>query len=268
LDYYYFTFQQKVRPWGIYSEFETTNIGGTRNILTAIEQSVDKPRLVYISSFTALVINYYNKDDLPDWAPYSKSKALTEDLVRGCSLDNKVVLRLGWLWGNDDDVLLPKLISLSKNPLWKICPPVYPLSTQHITNACEAVYLTASIPTLPSQLYEFNDPDGDMSVEDFLETYIKAASPPSTNVPRPFEKFRAPEWFVWGIIAFIEIIPFVNYGKKWVVEGFSREPLMLLFHDHTLDCSKAKKELGYVGRVRRAEGLDEVSRIRRSNEML
>ena len=254
----------KVQPWGIFSVFEVINIGGTRKLVTAIEQSANKPRLVYISSFTALVSNHHDKDNIPNWAPYAKSKALSEDIVLDSSLSDKVLLRLGWLWGKDDDVLLPKLISLSKNPLWKICPHAYPISIQHVTNACEAVYLVAKIPSLPSQLYEFKDSDGDITIEDFLELYVKAASLPSDNVPRPFENFRAPKWLVWGLVTFVECIPFLNYGKKWVIEGMTREPLMLLFNDYRLDDAKARKEVGYVGNVRRAEGFDEVVEMRRS----
>ncbi|CAG8464989.1 7474_t:CDS:2 [Paraglomus occultum] len=252
----------KVRPWGVFSEFEVINIGGTRKLVTVIEQSANKPRLVYISSFTALVSNHHDKDNIPNWAPYSKSKALSEDIVLNSSISDKVLLRLGWLWGKDDNVLLPKLVSLSKNPLWKICPRSYPVSIQHVTNACEAVYLVAKNPSLPSQLYEFKDPDGDIDVEDFLESYVKAASQRSDNVPRPFENFRAPKWLVWGFITFVECIPFLNYGKKWALEGMTREPLMLLFNDYRLNDAKARKEIGYVGHVRRAEGLDEVAEMR------
>src|SRR5438128_1620416 len=84
---------------------------------------------------------------------------------------------------------------MSKNPLWKISPEAYPVSIHHVTNACEAVYLMANIPSSPSQLYEFKDPDGDIGIEDFLELYVKAASPASTYVPRLKNSERQGGWY-------------------------------------------------------------------------
>ncbi|CAG8595697.1 30691_t:CDS:2 [Racocetra persica] len=109
----------KVQPWGYFAEFENVNIKGTLQFLSIISTLPQKPRFIYISSFTALISNHYSKDALPDWAPYSKSKCLAEDLILKSTYSNVIILRLGWLWGKDDNVLLPKL----KNLMSDVNPP-------------------------------------------------------------------------------------------------------------------------------------------------
>ncbi|KAG9299739.1 hypothetical protein G9A89_013099 [Geosiphon pyriformis] len=251
----------KVNSWGYFEDFEKVNIQGTKllvAILSSLPASVEPPRFIHISSFTALLSAHYPKESLPDWAPYSKSKCLSEDIVLKASLRDVAILRLGWLWGNDDNVLLPKLYDLSRNPIWKISPTAYPISTQHIKNACEAVYCATISELLPSIIYEFQDPEGDIQVEDFTELYVGAAYD-LKHVSRPFSNFRLPRWLVFGGITLVEWIPLLGYGKKWVFEGMSREPLICLHRDLRLDATKAREEIGYVGQITRKEGLTQLA---------
>ncbi|CAG8542274.1 12170_t:CDS:2 [Ambispora gerdemannii] len=241
-------------------DFEKINIQGTQilvDILKSLPASVDPPRLVHISSFTAKIANHIPGDVLPDWAPYSKSKHLTEALVANSKLNDVVILRLGWLWGKDDDVLLPQIYRLQKNPIWKVSPPAYPLSIQHITNACESIYCASTVETTPSLIYEFKDRESDIEIEDFVEMYVGAAYD-LKKVMRPFNRLRAPQSLIFGIFTFVEWIPFLGYGTKWVFDGFSREPLYILYHDYRLNDEKARGELGYAAKISREEGLNEL----------
>ncbi|CAG8521324.1 13197_t:CDS:2 [Acaulospora colombiana] len=261
----------KVQPWGIYEEFQKNNVEGTRRLLSIIESMPHKPRLIYTSSFTALINRHFSEDTIPDWAPYSKSKFNSEYLVRKSSLTDVIILRLGWLWGKNDSVLLPKLYSLCMNPAWKVTPASYPLSTLHIDNACESIYLACKISkdqvsadttttgdtTPPKKVYEIEDPEGEIEMEDFVESYVGTAY--NIKPPRPFKNFRLPRWLVWGTITAVEWIPFLGYGRKWVMEGMSREPLLCLFKDYRLQTESAVKELGYVGKVSRKQGLAELA---------
>ncbi|CAG8609086.1 6631_t:CDS:1, partial [Ambispora leptoticha] len=254
-----------VQPWGIFADFERTNVQGTQllaDILKSLPAAVDPPRLVHISSFTAKIANHIPVDELPDWAPYSKSKCLTEVLLRDSQLHNLVILRLGWLWGKDDNVLLPLLYRLQKNPIWKICPTACPLSIHYITNACESIYCAMTAEKIPSLIYEFKDREGDMEIEDFIEMYVGAAYDVK-KVPRPFNIIRAPRSLVFGFFTLVEWIPFLGYGTAWVFDGFSREPLHLSHHDYRLNNEKAINELGYVAKVSREEGINELMEKRK-----
>ncbi|KAF0406185.1 NADP-binding protein [Gigaspora margarita] len=252
-----------VQPWGYFTEFEKVNIQGTSQLLSIISTLPQKPRFIYISSFTALLSNHYSKDALPDWAPYSKSKCLAEDLVLKSNYSNVIVLRLGWLWGNDDNVLLPKLKNLSKNPLWLFTPECWELSILHVTNACEAIFLSwfhqfEANQVEENKIYEIEDSEGKIKVEDFMEFYVGAVS--NVNPPRPFT-IRPPKWLIWGSITFIEWIPFLGYSKRWMFDGCNRESLLCLFQDFRLYSDNAKKELGYVGHVSREQGIQELKRM-------
>ncbi|CAG8629944.1 22290_t:CDS:2 [Cetraspora pellucida] len=254
----------KVQPWGYFTDFEKVNIKGTSQLLSIISTLPQKPRFIYISSFTSLISNHYPKDALPDWAPYSKSKCLAEDLVLKSTYSNVIVLRLGWLWGKDDTILLPKLTNLSKNPLWLFTPDCWELSILHVTNACEAIFLSCIHQFEADQIeertiYEIEDSQGKVKVEDFMEFYVGAAT--DVSPPRPFKTFRAPKWLIWGSITFIEWIPFLGYSKRWMLDGMNRESLLCLFQDYRLYSDNAKKELGYVGHVSREQGIQELKRM-------
>ncbi|CAG8713389.1 13155_t:CDS:2 [Dentiscutata erythropus] len=254
----------KVQPWGYFPEFEKVNVQGTSLLLSIISNLPQKPRFIYISSFTALISNHYPKDALPDWAPYSKSKCLTENLILKSTYSNVIILRLGWLWGKDDDTLLPKLKNLSKNPLWLFTPECYELSILHVTNACEATFLSCVHQFKANQvegkkIYEIEDSEGKIKVEDFMEFYVGTVS--KVNPPRPFTTFRPPKWFIWGAITFVEWIPFLGYSKRWMFDGCNRESLLCLFQDYRLYSDNAKQELGYVGIVSREQGIQELKRM-------
>ncbi|CAG8503570.1 14004_t:CDS:2 [Acaulospora morrowiae] len=256
----------KVQPWGFYEEFERITIGGTRLLLSIIESLPKKPRLIYTSSFTALIGRHFPEGAiLPNWAPYSKSKHFSEEYVLKSSIPETICLRLGWLWGKHDNVLLPKLYDLCTNPIWKLVPKCCHLSILHIDNACESIFLACKLPkdlftTGEKKIYEIEDVEGKISVEDFVDIYVGTAY--NMKPPRPFEKFRLPEWFVWGAVAFIESIPLLGYGKKWVIGVISREPLFCIFRDYRLKPKNVKEELGYVGKVSREEGLAELAACR------
>nr|CAG8610274.1 4657_t:CDS:2 [Entrophospora candida] len=233
----------KVNNWGYYEEFEKINVQGTLNLLNAIESlnsnNTKSRRFVLISSFTAKLNNHYPNDSLPDWAPYSKSKCLKEQTVINkisafSSINEIIILRLGWIWGKDDTSLLPKLNDLSKNPLWKITP------------------------TTPIRIYEIKDDTEDITMEEFIDFYVGTAY--DIIPPKPFNSFRFSKGLVFNIVGFIENIPFLNYAKSWVIGSICRESLVCIFKPYNLDNSKASSELGYVGKISREEGLIELKK--------
>ncbi len=162
------------------------------------------------------------------------------------------------MWGKDDNVLVPMLYNLSRNPIWKIVPRSYPLSINHVTNACEAIYLSCITNTNKNtkRIYEIEDNEGKVEMDDFLEFYV--ASTYNVKPARPFKNFRFPRWLVWGSVTFAEYIPLLGYGKTWIFDGMNRESLLCLYRDYRLDSTKAKEEIGYVGKVSREQGMAEL----------
>ncbi|CAB4435704.1 unnamed protein product [Rhizophagus irregularis] len=250
----------KVQPYGYYEEHERINVQGTALLLSLIEslQRSNKPRFVYISSFAAHLSDYFPIDSLPDWAPYSKSKCLSEKEIMKSSFEDIIILRLGWLWGKDDSVLAPMLYNLCRNPIWKITPQSLPLSITHVTNACEAIYLSCITEknNNSKSIYEIEDTEGKVEMDDFVVFYIGSAY--NIEPPRPFKNFRAPKWLVWGLITSVEYIPFLGYSKTWIFDGINRECLVCLYRNYQLDSTNAREELNYIGKVSREQGIAEL----------
>ncbi|RIA81871.1 hypothetical protein C1645_782874 [Glomus cerebriforme] len=253
----------KVQPYGYYEEHDKINVQGTVLLLSLIEslRTSNKPRFVYISSFAARLSDHFPIDSLPDWAPYSKSKCLSEKEIMKSSYDDIIILRLGWLWGKDDNVLAPMLYNLCRNPLWKITPQSFPLSITHVTNACEAIYLSCITAknNNSKRTYEIEDIEGKVEMDDFVDFYIGSAY--NIKPPRPFKNFRAPRWLAWGLITSVEYIPLLGYSKTWMIDGMNRECLLCLYENYQLDSTKAKEELNYISKVSREQGIAELMEL-------
>ncbi|CAG8617903.1 12005_t:CDS:2 [Funneliformis caledonium] len=252
----------KVQPYGYYEEHDKINVLGTSLLLSLVESlpTSNKPRFVHISSFTARLNDHFPIDSLPDWAPYSKSKCHSEKEILKSSFDDIIILRLGWLWGRDDNVLVPMLYNLCRNPIWKIIPKSQTLSITHITNACEAIYLSCITSNKNSKrVYEIEDNEGKVEMDDFLEFYV--GSTYNINPSRPSKTFRAPRWLVWVFFTFVESIPLLGYSKTWIFDGMNRECSLCLYKDYQLDSAKAKEEIGYAGIVSREQGIFELAEL-------
>jgi len=261
----------KVQPYGYYEEHERINVQGTALLLSLIEslQTSNKPRFVYISSFAARLSDHFPTDSLPDWAPYSKSKCLSEKEIMKSSLEDIIILRLGWLWGRDDNVLVPMLYNLCRNPIWKITPQSFPLSITHVTNACEAIYLSCVTEKKNNSksIYEIEDNEGKVEMDDFVEFYVGSAY--NIEPPRPFQIFKAPKWLVWGFVTSVEYIPLLGYSKTWIFDGINRECYVCLYKNYQLDSTKAREELNYIGKVSREQGMVELAELsKKKNSIL
>uniref|UniRef100_A0A1D1ZIV5 Sterol-4-alpha-carboxylate 3-dehydrogenase, decarboxylating n=1 Tax=Anthurium amnicola TaxID=1678845 RepID=A0A1D1ZIV5_9ARAE len=249
----------KVQPYGYYDEHEKINVQGTALLLSLVEslQTSNKPRFIYISSFAARLSDHFPINSLPDWAPYSKSKCLSEKEVMKSSSEDIIMLRLGWLWGKDDNVLVPMLYNLCRNPIWKITPQSLPLSITHVTNACEAIYLSCITAKDNSKsIYEIEDIEGKVEMDDFVEFYVGSAY--NIKPPKPFKIFRAPRWLVWGLLTFVEYIPLLGYSKTWIFDGINRECSLCLYKNYQLDSTKARQEINYASKVSREQGIAEL----------
>ncbi len=102
---------------GTYSEFEKTNIDGTRNVLNA---SKNCKNFVFISSSSIYAEN--SNPILESQAKlssslskYGKSKLLAEELlINECKCNKLLILRPRAIYGTHDRILLPRLLRLVK----------------------------------------------------------------------------------------------------------------------------------------------------------
>lgn len=174
------------------------------------------------------------------------------------SFEDIIILRLGWLWGKDDSVLAPMLYNLCKNPIWKIAPQSFPASITHVTNACEAIYLSCITAknNNSKRIYEIEDNEGKVEMDDFVEFYVSSFY--KIKPPLPFKNFRAPKWLVWGLLTSVENIPLLGYSKTWIFDGLNRECYICLYRKYHLDSIRAKEEINYVGKVSREQGIAEL----------
>ncbi|RUP44778.1 hypothetical protein BC936DRAFT_149026 [Jimgerdemannia flammicorona] len=277
----------KVGDVGILPDFLHANVVGTRNMLTAARKA-GVHKFVHVSSFVVLAKHHdlaagpkpypYTADNpippptterppahtdlIPDWAPYSKSKALAEELVLNAHTTDsnaKLIacsLRIGWLWSANEAVLLPRLIDVVNNPGWSILPRTWPNATCHMQNACEAIWCALQHGR-QGVAYEIADPQGPMYMESWAPRLVALATG-MPEVKPPSEAWRMKIGWMWPMIGLMDYMPqSLKWPKSWYT-AMTRQALALLYWDFRLDTTRAKEEIRYVGRVGWEEGCEEV----------
>ncbi|RUS17768.1 hypothetical protein BC937DRAFT_89511 [Endogone sp. FLAS-F59071] len=281
----------KVGDIGTYPDFIHDNVTGTRNVL-AVAVTAGVRKFIYVSSFVILAKHHdlaagpqpfaYSDDNppppptprspenvelIPDWASYSKSKALAENLVLAANPEAKPVVcsvRLGWLWAATEKVLLPMLIDVLNNPGWPLMPRTWPNSTCHMRNACEGIGCAIERGQ-HGAVYEIADPQGPMAMEDWAPRYVAVATGKPEIAP-PVDAWRLNVKLLWRIIVLLDHLP---RSMRWPASWFtamSRQALTLLFWDFRLDTTRSREEIGYIGKVEWEEGCEEIKSLKESRE--
>jgi nucleoside-diphosphate-sugar epimerase len=235
---------------------EATNVGGTAAMLAAA-RAAGVRRFIHVGTEAVLVGGppIRNADEswpIPDRpiGLYPATKAAAERLVRAANVPGfeTIVVRPRFVWGTGDRTLLPRLVQAVKSGQFAwIGGGRYLTSTTHVRNVCEGLVKAARSGT-PGRVYFVTDgaaiPFRDM-VEALLETQGIAA--PRRSIPHALAALVA------------------SGGETlWRVLGRSGEPdlsravLRLIGEEVTVNDALARRELGYVGSVTRAEGLAEL----------
>lgn len=247
----------KVEEWGDPAEYERINVDGTRRVAEAARQA-DVARLVHVST-EAVYADGGHLDDLDESRPrparplprYPRTKARAEAVVETANGDGleTVIVRPTSVWGAGDTSVLPKIAqAIASGRFMWISGGHYPRATTHVANLCEGLLLAARHGR-PGEAYFVTD--GESAVyRDFLtaELATLGITPPTRSVPRPLARAAAVVCdAIWNSLRLSGPPP------------VSRLLVALFGSPVTINDAKARRELGYVGRVSREQGLAEMS---------
>lgn len=242
--------------WGPREAFQRINVDGTRHALEAARAAGAKC-FVHVGTEAALcdgspLLDVNESRPLPE-APlhrYPRTKNQAERLVRAANAPGfrTVVVRPRFIWGNDDTSVLAALAAAVKAGrfMW-MDGGRYPTSTAHVDNVCEGLLLAAG-KGRGGEAYFIAD-GAPVELRDFVTRMLatRGVDPGDKSVPKWLALCIAFACeFIWEIFA-----PFGLDSEPPV----TRMAVHLFGEPVTVNDAKARRELGYVGKVTREQGL-------------
>jgi nucleoside-diphosphate-sugar epimerase len=244
----------KVDDSGPWEEFERVNVDGTRNVVRACAGAGVR-RVVHVSTEAVLIAGepLVNVDEsaprrTDSKAPYSRSKAMAEEVVLSESGIERVIVRPRFVWGAGDTTLLPEMSEMVKSGRFAWIGGGRQLTDiTHVANVVHGLRLAAERGG-DGEIYFVTDDDR-VVFRDFVSELIRTQGlePPTRNVPAALAGTMAAACeTVWRGLRLRSAPPL----SRFVVWVSSQEC--------TIDIAKAKRELGYGPVVSRADGLTEL----------
>ncbi len=242
--------------WGHEAEQIRVNVDGTRAVVEAA-RAAGVPALVFVSSAAVLMdgrpLRYVDETaPLPaePLGAYARSKALAEQVVLAANDPDlrTVAIRPPMVWGVGDQAILPEIAKLVRRRefVW-IDGGRYLYATCHAENVCEGAIL-AAVRGRGGETYFVTD--GPPTTFRELMTALLA-----TQGLHP-GRLILPGRLAWPLTSLLE--------QTWRTARLPWAPpvntvlLALVGGEFTLNDSKARRELGYVGHYTRAAGLAEL----------
>jgi nucleoside-diphosphate-sugar epimerase len=246
-----------VDQWGDPRMFERVNVQGTANMLEAARTG-GVPRFVHVGT-EAVLAGGGPIHDVDETRPraahpiglYPASKARAEALViaaNGAGLET-LVCRPRLIWGKGDLSVLPRMLEVMRKGQWAwISGGRYLTSTSHVRNVVEGLLL-AAVRGRPGEIYFLTD-GAPLEFRAFITAQARAhgVEPGARNVPRAL---------LYAIAALSELA-----WRTLPLKGgplITRTALLLAGEEVTVNDAKARRELGYVGRVTLDQGLAEIA---------
>lgn len=242
-----------VVEWAPPQAYQRANVDGTRNVIDAARASA-VPVLVHVSTEAVLtdgspIIDVDETRPLPvkPLPRYPASKAAAERLVREANGADvrTVIVRPRLIWGNDDSSVLSQLEhAVNAGRFMWIDGGRYPTSTCHVDNLCEGLLLAAERGR-GGEIYFVTDGEP-VELRGFLTAMLRTRGVDSGERCMPHA-------LALSIATAAE--------KLWDLLGLRSPPpvtrmaVRLLGEPVTVRDDKARRELGYVGRVSREHGL-------------
>jgi nucleoside-diphosphate-sugar epimerase len=246
-----------VDQWGDPVVFRDVNVRGTANMLEAA-RCAGVRRFVHVGTEAVLVGGgpIRNVDERRPRAAhpigfYPTTKAQAEALVvtaNGAGLQT-VVCRPRLIWGKGDVAVLPRMLDVMRKRQWAwIGGGRYLTSTCHVRNVVEGLLLAAERGR-PGEIYFLTD-GAPVEFRAFISAQARAhgVEPGGRSVPRGLlYAVAAVSEFAWTTLP-LKGAPFIT-----------RTAILLAGEEVTVNDAKARRELGYVGRVTREQGLAEMA---------
>jgi nucleoside-diphosphate-sugar epimerase len=236
-----------VEQHGPLATFMAINVGGTENALTAARASGVK-RFVHIGTEAVLADGkpIIRADETVPRAyrpagPYPFTKGLAEAAVlegNGEGLET-VVVRPRFIWGKGDTTLLPELVAAVKRGRFGwLGGGRYLTSTCHVDNVVEGTLLAAERGR-PAEIYFLTD-GAPVEFRGFMTRLLATQGVDTTGVR------DIPIW----------LARLIARATSWMKNPpVTRTALALVGHEVTVDDTKARRELGYQGKVTIDAGL-------------
>ncbi len=235
---------------------EAINVGGTAAMLAA-SRAAGVPRFVHVSTEAVLVGGQPIRNADETWPVparplglYPATKAAAETLVRAANAPGftTVVVRPRFVWGQGDQTLLPRLVeTVSAGTFAWIGGGRYPTSTTHVRNVCEGL-IRAARTGRPGGVYFVTD-GTPISFRDMVTALLdtQGIAAPTRSVPHPVAWLLAAGGdLAWRVL------------RRPGEPPLTRVALRLIGEEVTVNDALARRELGYIGAVTRAEGLAEL----------
>lgn len=245
-----------LKIWGDPAEFTRVNVDGTRNVLEAARHA-GVSRLIFVSTDAAYAgpaplvrIDDATPRPARPYGVYGWTKGQAEDMVIAANSAalTTVVVRPRMLWGRGDTSLLPRIADVARQGRFRwIGDGNHLSSTTHVANACEGLLLAAErgqggvcYPITDGPPLTFR-----RFMTDMLAT--QGVDPGARSIPAGVARVAA---------VVVEVV--------WRACRIRRDPpitramVKMVGEEVTLDDSRARRELGYVGRVSYADGFREM----------
>lgn len=238
-------------PRATRADLEAVNLVGVENTLAAC-RAAGVRRVVHLSTADVTLsgdARPYVDEDLAQPADFldarTETRALAEDLCVAASDDalETVVLRPGWLWGDDDTCLAARLVRAARDKSFRWIDGGAALcATTNVRNLTAAMLLAVRSPDAPGQTYYVTD-DERITVREF---FTRLAGALGVTLPRASTPYV------------------VAYALAWVDERRSPAPARLrsevasLGRSTHFNVQRARTQLGYAPAVDVSEGLRRV----------
>jgi nucleoside-diphosphate-sugar epimerase len=242
--------------WKKEDEQHAVNVDGTREVVDACRRS-NVNRLVHIIAAAVIsdgkpVRNANEQRPIPrrPFGAYARTKAEAEKIVLAANNDQLVTVALGppAIWGAGDVQLLPEILkAVRKRQFVWINGGRYPYDTCHVRNLCEAAILAATA-TSDGQAYFLTDGNR-TSFKDFIYSLLET------------QGVRAGRLSITRIAAWSSAMALESVYRLLGVRSnppITRVMLALIGGAIEICDNKDRRELGYIGRVTRQEGINEL----------
>ena len=245
-----------VSEWGPRRLFEQVNVEGTRQLLE-VARTAGVPAFVLIGTEAVYangqpIVNVDETRALPDnpLPRYPATKNAAERLVRAANAPGMrtVVVRPRMIWGRDNSSVLPQLVAaVRKGQFAWVEGGRYLTSTCHVANVCEGALLALE-KGRGGEAYFLTD-GAPVEFRDFMTRMFatQGITVPDKRVSLRTAKLAASvcEW-LW------EYLPLPGRPP------LTRMAINLGAQEVTVSDAKARRELGYSGRISIEQGLAEM----------
>ena len=247
----------KVEDWGRYEDFYRVNVVGTKNVLQAARETGVR-KFVHVSTEAVLAGGPPIRNADETWPRAQKSlglypltKGLAEERVLAANSPEltTVIVRPRFIWGKGDTSVLPQIINaVQRGEFMWINGGRYLTSTCHVKNVCEGALLAAERGH-GGEIYFLTDGQS-IEFHTFITALLKTQNidPGNRNVPLWLARnFARVSETIWRVLRLNSRPP------------ITRTAVCLIGESITVNDAKARRELGYVGKLSIEAGLAEMA---------